>query len=176
MFRELWRPSTGLFLVTHTERESKGTNELEVQLVERILSCAGDLGPASVAIVTPHRAQRTLLQTRLSRFTNMVDVIDTVERLQGGERPNVIFSATVSDPVAIAENVEFILNLNRSNVAFSRAKNRLIVVCSRELLDFIPAELEYYEETILWKTLRQICNRTIGVFTMDTIDVNVTQL
>ncbi|MEG4006568.1 AAA domain-containing protein, partial [Microcoleus sp. Pol11C1] len=120
------------------------------------------INDGSVAIVTPHRAQRTLLKTELADYYGKaVDVIDTVEKLQGGERPNIIVSATASDPSAISKNVEFILNLNRSNVAFSRVQERLIVVCSKTLLDYIPAELEHYEETMLWKTLRSECSQLI---------------
>ncbi len=91
-----------------------------------------------------------------------VDVIDTVERLQGGERPTVIVSATASDPSAISKNVEFILDLNRSNVAFSRTQERLIVVCSDTLLDHIPPEFEHYESAMLWKSLRAICSELIA--------------
>nr|MDJ0676814.1 hypothetical protein [Calothrix sp. MO_167.B42] len=50
---------------------------------------------------------------------------------------------------------------NRSNVAFSRVKKRLIVVCSKTLLDYIPTELENYEEAILWKALRSECSQPI---------------
>ncbi len=90
-----------------------------------------------------------------------VDVIDTVEKVQGGERDNVIVSATASNPSAIGKNVEFILSLNRSNVAFSRVKKCLIVVCSKTLLDYIPTELENYEEAILWKALRSECSKFV---------------
>lgn len=160
-FQTVWQKETGLYLLSHTERESKQSNELEIKLIEELLRSA-NLPPASVAIVTPHRAQRAMLQTRLSKFSSTVDLIDTVERLQGGERPNIIFSATVSDQAAIADNVEFILNLNRSNVAFSRAKQRLIVLCSQTLMNFVPSVLEQYEETLLWKSLRQVCSKLVG--------------
>ena len=134
---------------------------------------AGSLQPASVAIMTPHRAQRSFLKTRLAAHSVAVDVIDTVERLQGGERPTVIVSATASDPSAIATNVEFVLDLNRSNVAFSRAQNRLIVVCSDSLLDHIPAEVEHYQSAMLWKSLRAICSRQVGDTSIEGYSVRV---
>jgi superfamily I DNA and/or RNA helicase len=96
-----------------------------------------------------------------------VDTIDTVERLQGGERKNVIVSATASDPSAIERNAEFVLDLNRANVAFSRVKERLVVVCARTLLDHIPAEADQYEQAKLWKALRELCTVEVG-----TADVN----
>lgn len=161
-WQKLLQGNGGLYLVLHSERQSRRSNIVEVEIIRHILDAGGEIPNGSVAIVTPHRAQRTLLKTELSNYyESAVDVIDTVEKLQGGERPNVIVSATASDPSAISKNVEFILNLNRSNVAFSRVQERLIVVCSKTLLDYIPAEFEHYEETMLWKALRSGCSQLI---------------
>lgn len=161
-WQKLLQGNGGLYLVLHSERQSRRSNTVEVEIIKQILDAGGQITDSSVAIVTPHRAQRTLLKTELADYYgNAVDVIDTVEKLQGGERPNVIVSATASDPSAISKNVEFILNLNRSNVAFSRVQERLIVVCSKTLIDCIPAEFEHYEETMLWKALRSECSQLI---------------
>jgi hypothetical protein len=166
--------SRELFLVLHSERQSQRSNLLEVRIIEQIIAeTSREIENKSVAIVTPHRAQRTLLKTHLSNYGNFIDVIDTVESLQGAERPYIIVSATASDPSAISKNVEFILDLNRSNVAFSRAQKQLIVVCSNTLLDHIPAELEHYEETILWKSLRAVCSELIGTQIVDGHQVEV---
>ncbi len=157
-WEKLLQGNGGLYLVLHDERESKRSNQLEVEIIKKILDVGGELPDGSTAILTPHRAQRSLLKTELaSYYERAVDVIDTVEKVQGGERDNIIVSATASNPSAISKNVEFILSLNRSNVAFSRVKKRLIVVCAKTLLDYIPTELENYEEAILWKDLRSQC-------------------
>lgn len=162
IWETLLQGNRGLYLVLHSERKSRRSNQLEIEIIKKILDASGELSDGSIAIVTPHRAQRTLLKTKLKKYyENAVDVIDTVEKLQGGERLNVIISATASDPSAISKNVEFILNLNRSNVAFSRVQERLIVVCSQTLLDYIPKELDNYEETMLWKALRSECSQLI---------------
>jgi len=166
----------GLYLLLHNERESRNNNTLEVSVIERILSRSEQLAPASIAIVTPHRAQRTLLKTRLDSYYGPgkpIEVIDTVERLQGGECPTIIVSATASDPTAIVKNVEFILDLNRSNVAFSRAQNRLIVVCSRTLLEYIPAGIEDYQDTMLWKSLMSLCTERIAAENVDGYPVDI---
>jgi hypothetical protein len=162
---EVWRWSVGLFLAVHDEDGSRRSNQVEVAAVEGLLACAPPLPAGSVAIITPHRAQRSLLATRLAAHTGpggAVGVIDTVERLQGGERPTVVVSGTVSDPTAVAANAGFVLNLNRANVAFSRVQDRLVVICSRALLDHIPAELEHYESAALWKALRDLCTEFVG--------------
>jgi hypothetical protein len=161
VWSHIWRWNIGLFLVVHDEDGSKRSNEVELAVVEQLLASAPKLPAGSVAIITPHRAQRSLFNSRLSGHTGdgkPVDVIDTVERLQGGERPTVIVSATVSDPTSIEANVEFILDLNRANVAFSRVQDRLVVVCSRTLLNHIPAEVEHYQSAMLWKSLRELCS------------------
>jgi hypothetical protein len=151
----VWKEG-GVYLMVHDEDRSKNFNEFEVELIEKVLD-SGDLEPRSAAVMTPHKAQRSLLKDRLERFSEQVDIIDTVEKLQGGERPTIIVSGTQSDPSSIANTADFILNLNRSNVIFSRAKERLVVVCSRSLLDSVPADNKQYQTARLWKTLRDFC-------------------
>lgn len=173
-WEKLLQGNGGLYLVVHDERESKLSNQIEVKIIKKILDAGGDIPNGSTAILTPHRAQRSLLKTQLANYyENAVDVIDTVEKVQGGERDNVIVSATASNPSAIGKNVEFILSLNRSNVAFSRVKKRLIVVCSKTLLDYIPKEIEHYEEATLWKALRSECTDTLFNDNIDKHQVQV---
>ncbi|MBV9851825.1 MAG: AAA family ATPase [Armatimonadetes bacterium] len=166
LWRRLWQPETGLFLVVHDERDSRQSNPLEAHLVRAILDAAGPLAAGSVGVVVPHRAQRGLLGNAL-RGHAAVGVIDTVERFQGGERETIIVSATASDPAAITARAEFLLGLNRANVSFSRARKRLIVVCSERLLAHIPPRTEHYAEALLWKSLRAVCSERVGEATAD---------
>jgi hypothetical protein len=161
VWEKIWAGETGLYLLVHTERQSRKSNETEVEIVSRILQSSGAQPANSIGIITPHRAQRSMLTAAVAGNT-AVDVVDTVERLQGGERSTIIVSATASDNTAISKSAEFILDLNRSNVAFSRAQRRLVVICSETLLDHIPAELENYESTLLWKSLREVCSLEVG--------------
>lgn len=155
----VWSEPSGLILVVHSERTSRHSNPVEAEIIREILAAhAGAIGD-TVAIITPHRAQRALLRTTLAGAG--VGMIDTVERLQGGERPKIIVSGTESDPHSIGAAASFILNLNRANVAFSRTQQRLIVVCAETLLDHIPPELEDYESAMLWKSLRSLCSREL---------------
>jgi hypothetical protein len=173
VFEKIWQVSTGIFLITHNERDSRKSNVLEAKIVKKIVESNNALPPDSVAIITPHRAQRTLLTSELESHRNAVTIIDTVERLQGGEKANVIVSATASDPSAIGSNAEFILNLNRANVAFSRAQKRLVVICSEELINYIPSEVEYYDSSLLWKTLRRLCSKQIGEYSLDGYNIHL---
>lgn len=161
----LWTLPYSLYLVLHDEVSSHQRNPLEAYLARHILDAGLDgpgVDPGSVVLMTPHRAQRALLKTFFEQYQDCVAMIDTVERMQGGEAQTIIYSATVSDPVAIAQETEFILNLERSNVAFSRTQRRLIVLCSRALINFVPPRHEDYEAAILWKNLRRMCRYPIA--------------
>lgn len=170
IWQTIWQNNYGLFLILHSERQSQRHNNVESDIIQLILAAGGQRPNNSIAIVTPHRAQRRLLVTQLTaQLTGAnapIGVIDTVERLQGGQRSVVILSAVESDPSYIGNNVGFILDLNRSNVAFSRAQDRLIVICSENLINYIPTESDQYDATMLWKTLRTICSAKVGETTV----------
>ena len=159
---DIWRHE-GIFLVVHDESGSRKLNGFEVGLIRDIIASRPgskrDIKPESISIITPHRAQRGALKTSLTEdYGDQIKMIDTVERLQGGECETIIVSGTQSDMNAIGQSAEFILNLNRTNVIFSRAKERLIVVCSMNLLDSVPADIEDYNSSWLWKRLRSMCD------------------
>jgi hypothetical protein len=162
-WNRIWDGPYGLFLVLHSERQSRKYNELEAEIIEHIIEAGMPQENGSIAVVTPHRAQRSFLMARLQDYyQRSVSVIETVERVQGLEYPTVILSATESDLSYISSNVGFILDLNRSNVAFTRPRDRLIVVCSEELINYVPADYDEYESTMLWKALRSICSRLLA--------------
>lgn len=168
---DAWRGAE-LVLIVHDEKQSRKHNPTECAIVRSLLASNPDLADDSVAIITPHKAQRQLLRETLDPdFGGVASVIDTVERLQGGERANIIVSGTRSDPHAIGAAASFILNLNRANVAFSRTQARLIVVCAQSLLDHVPPEIEDYETAMLWKSLRTLCSNTL--FEQDVLGVRV---
>ena len=162
-WESIWR-SGGLFLIVHNERTSRKANATEVEIIRQLLDSEHVPAAVDVAIVTPHRAQREMLRAATA---GRVDIVDTVERLQGGERSAIIVSGTASDPSAIAAAADFILDLNRSNVAFSRVRDQLIVVCARTLLDHIPGDIEQYDEMMLWKALRSTCSERIASVAVD---------
>ena len=158
---DVWRDDERLVLVVHSERGSRQSNVLEADIVRAIIDAREDHGVDTIAVITPHRAQRALLKARLLPHAHAASIIDTVEKVQGGERPTIVVSGTESDPHAIGAAASFILNLNRANVAFSRTQEKLVVVCAETLLDHVPTEVEDYESALLWKSLRNLCRRTL---------------
>jgi superfamily I DNA and/or RNA helicase len=109
-------------------------------------------GRNGIGVVVPHRAQKALLR---AEFPNLAEVnsIDTVERFQGDERDVIIVSATASDPDYVRNEADFLLNLNRLNVAISRPRKKLIVLASRSVVDLLTSDLEIFEQSAIWKRL-----------------------
>jgi hypothetical protein len=99
-----------------------------------------------VGIVTPHRSQRVAICEALKQIFpddehELIDeAVDTVERFQGGERDVVVVSFGIGDPDLIADEEEFLLQLERTNVAVSRARAKCVVLISRELAYHLPED------------------------------------
>ena len=81
---------------------------------------------------------------------------------QGGEADFIIISSTVSDPDYVRIESDFLLNLNRVNVAISRMKKKLVIIASQSIFEFLPQDAKDYDKALLWKGIAQ----TVG-FTAD---------
>ncbi|MBA3825218.1 MAG: AAA family ATPase [Ktedonobacterales bacterium] len=151
------RPDFPIVVIEHSEIGSQQVNATEVDLIAPIAAACGEAlrldGRDGLGIVVPHNAQKAALRERLPLLAE-AGAIDTVERFQGGERDVIIVSATASDPNYILAEAEFLLNLNRLNVAFSRPRKKLIVVASAALFRFLCTDLALFEQALLWKYLR----------------------
>jgi DNA replication ATP-dependent helicase Dna2 len=130
--------SNNAYLV-RTEFESRFSTRygghIRYETAELIASLVGDLvkevDQSDILVLTPYRAQRTLLRTFLKNAGYPAVLVSTVHRAQGSERNTVIF-----DPVQASTS--FLNNRDLGprlmNVALSRAKARLFVIASRENL------------------------------------------
>lgn len=107
----------------------------------------------AVGVVSLHRAQRSriidLLRAEFvvpgadARMSDWIEsAVDTVERFQGQERDVIIASYAVGDPDTVAEEEEFLHNLNRFNVLATRARAKLIVMASREIIQHTSNDLD----------------------------------
>lgn len=89
-----------------------------------------DLAIEDVVVVAPFNAQVRALKEGLPEGAR----VGTVDKFQGQEAPVAIYSMTSSTPEDAPRGMEFLYNLNRLNVATSRAKAQAIVVGSSALL------------------------------------------
>jgi DNA replication ATP-dependent helicase Dna2 len=121
---------------TRSHSEAGAVADLVVTLLE-----AG-VPPQEIGIIAPYRAQGRAIRNLLGRALPEADraalIVDTVERMQGQERMVVIVSLTSSHPEFAASMADFLLQAERLNVAVTRARAKLILVGSRQLLDVQP--------------------------------------
>jgi superfamily I DNA and/or RNA helicase len=123
----------------------------------------------AVGVVTPHRAQQALIVNRLQQIFGegnpeamaaIRDAVDTVERFQGQQRDVMIASFALGDPDAIRDEDEFLLSLNRFNVMASRARAKLIVLVSQQVVDHLSSDLETLHGSALLKSyVDTFCNQ-----------------
>ncbi|WP_236833846.1 DEAD/DEAH box helicase [Blastococcus sp. KM273129] len=115
-----------------------------------------------IGVVTPHRAQQSMISTLIGRVLPAVQpglvraAVDTVERFQGQQRDVIVASYAVGDPDTIADEDEFLQSLNRFNVMASRARAKLIVLVSEELLQHLPTDIDVLRASGLLKAFADI--------------------
>jgi hypothetical protein len=128
----------------------------------------------AVGVVTPHRAQQGLIIGRLQRLFGadptkaaaIRDAVDTVERFQGQQRDVIFASYALGDPDAIATEDEFLMSLNRFNVMASRARAKLIVLVSREVVDHLAGDINVLRESRLLKLYAESFCRAVRPMTL----------
>ncbi len=140
--------------------------ELTVALVEAFFLQMGIDSPRSemafwqehLGIVAPHNAQGRLIARRIfDRLTTgqgpaqsqldggalmgaLRGTIYSVEKFQGSDRTFIIGSMGVSSRDQLSAEEEFIYDINRFNVLTSRAKQKMLLICSQNYLDYIPRD------------------------------------
>jgi uncharacterized protein len=136
----------GLWIATVSHAGNQNSSIEEVDLIEKILTkllrpeaqwvdCHGvphQMTSDEVLIVAPYNSQVSLLSERLAPRGIRAG---TVDKFQGQEAPVVIYSMATSTPEDAPRGMEFLYNLNRLNVATSRAKCASILVASPRLFE-----------------------------------------
>ena len=93
----------------------------------------------NLAIVSPHHTHIRRIKNELSKIFNDEEekefFVDTVDKMQGQEADAIIVSYGVTDSQIAFKEKEFIYNRNRLNVSITRARSKLIIILSKELLD-----------------------------------------
>lgn len=168
-FEEVLVPERGICALTYADGISGQTNAFEASIVASIaLALRGSFSKGlqgyrdgtgsdepwdlegffgkGIGVVTPHRAQRAgVVGALVKAFPDappalVEESVDTVERFQGGERHTILVSFGVGDPDVILGEERFLMGLERTNVAISRAMAKCIVLMSDEMTAHIPVD------------------------------------
>ena len=92
----------------------------------------GNISPITdkdILIVAPYNMQVNLLKKNLKGDLK----IGTIDGIQGQEAPVVIISMTVSEVVESSRGLDFVFDINRLNVAVSRAQALAVIVANEGL-------------------------------------------
>lgn len=99
----------------------------------------------SIAVLTPYSRQAELLKSRLSQFPNAE--VSSIDGFQGREADIVIF---VTVRCNAHQDIGFLKDLRRMNVALTRARAAVIIIGNRSTLTMGTADPE---STVVWKRL-----------------------
>lgn len=97
-----------------------------------------------IAVLSPFRAQAATIRRHvrkhegISKEERKLIVSDTIDKMQGQERDVILYSLVSGNLDYMTEMAEFLYNPNKMNVAFSRAKSKLIIVGSLKKLSNLP--------------------------------------
>lgn len=135
-----------------------------------------------IGVVTPHRAQRALVILELERLfpgeKDYIDAaVDTVERFQGGERHTIIVTFGVADTDVIGGEEAFLMQLERTNVAVSRAMAKSIVVMPKTLAEHIPEDKRALATAFALKLyIEEFCNMRVDTTLSDAVETRRAQV
>lgn len=139
--------------------------EVTKTIINKITEKITDIDEDTIGVVTPFRAQITLLRNVLGNnpFLDKIQ-IDTIERYQGSEKKIIIISFGVSAKYQLSSISSFnsFGTLDRKlNVALSRAKDYLILIGNyeilklqphiKEVINFIKSKFSYINFNIRYK-------------------------
>ncbi|MBL8993163.1 MAG: AAA family ATPase [Spirochaetia bacterium] len=122
----------------YSHKYSSEEASLVLETLERLLGAG--VAPRDIAVLVPFRSQQNHIRKHLHLLeakhgSHLRDLlVDTVERMQGQEREVVIYSLTISDLGRLAMVADYFFDLNRFNVALTRAKTKRIVFGSPNML------------------------------------------
>jgi uncharacterized protein len=137
-------PVPGLYYEAVEHQGNKNCSDEEVDKVKKIISTLllsktmwrdkdgsrRKLIKEDILVIAPYNAQMNALAESIPDIR-----VGTVDKFQGQEAPVVIFSMATSSPEDAPRGMEFLYNLNRLNVAVSRAKALFILMASPRLFE-----------------------------------------
>ena len=143
-------------VMCNVDDEGKQISDREAAYIVEIIRKYISLGlPAEeIAVLSPFRAQAANVRRFIRKDKNISEenriklAVDTVDKMQGQEREVIIFSLAAGDKDYMAEMGEFLYNPNKLNVAFSRAKSKLIIVGNIDNLEFVKNEFAHIDKML----------------------------
>jgi len=118
---------------------NEGETELIVARARELL--AAGLAPEQLAVITPYSAQASFIREHLQDVPTLE--VDTIDAFQGREKEAVLLSLVRSNG---EQQVGFLEDLRRMNVAITRAKRHLFVVGDSATLTGHPFYARFIEE------------------------------
>ena len=166
--RQMLRDERVVQAIVHTEQYQTALSPLEARITRALcLGFFEQMGVDSpqrerafwredLGIVAPHNAQGRLIIRYVAQALQHPDspvrthlepqeleqllreTIYSVERFQGSARTFIIASMGVSAVTQLSAEEAFLYDMNRLNVLTSRAKQKMVLICSQEFLDYMP--------------------------------------
>jgi len=133
--------SNGILSITVNHEGNTQSSEEEVIVIQQLINelktgtftnKKGEESPITekdILIVAPYNMQVNLLKEKLTGDLK----IGTIDKFQGQEAPVVIISMAVSDVAESSRGLDFVFDINRLNVAVSRAQALAIIVANEGL-------------------------------------------
>ena len=156
---EALAPENSVVWIPCDHAASRTSSEAEIEIALELLKAlqTGGVPYSSVAVVTPYRRQGLTLRRRLQAIDRTGTwrdcVIDTVERMQGQEREVIILSMCASDSDFVRRQADFLFDPRRLNVSATRARTKLVILASEDLLHANLDETDQYEDRDLFASL-----------------------
>jgi DNA replication ATP-dependent helicase Dna2 len=129
------------------DEEASCIHSLLLDLYDLYQSSGRRLEDVSIGVITPFRAQIVKIKSLIENLPFRINVtVDTVERFQGGSQDIVIISTVVSSHTLSSSIISTSWEgIDRKmNVALTRARERLIMVGNKSILQQLP----YYKEFV----------------------------
>ena len=128
----------------HASRHNKGEAEITVRVVEEFLQSG--VPQKDIGVISPYSGQVELLRRMMwPRFGKSLE-ISTIDSFQGREKEVVCISLVRSNE---AGEVGFLSDERRMNVAITRARRCVVLICDSETMQansFLSRIVEYVEE------------------------------
>jgi uncharacterized protein len=133
--------ANGILNVTVQHEDNTQCSQEEVHVVQQLIDELktgfftnkwGELKPITeddILVITPYNMQVNLLKDNLNDTLK----IGTIDKFQGQEAAVVIISMAVSSIEDSPRGLDFVFNINRLNVAVSRAQALAIIVANQDL-------------------------------------------